>query len=1373
MSRPDYTHSGGRQLNWRRILRDFIVLGLLGCAHLYLLVSILLRPERLRAGLQSELGRRLHSPVEIGSLELTPLGLVRVEGVRTLSKHAPGAHPRFKASRISIQVDPWELIRGRLEVRTIEVSRPELILDLAGLPEQTQPFSRITAGRASASRAIHDISIKNATITLLHVPSFGEDEVFRMDGISAKISHIQGLHRGLRITGDISNDWLPRCGYRLDIDERASTIHGDINAGRVAISQELFQHLPLSIREVLGSYNLSGEFNLSLGFRLNWRTREAEELGLRAELRNCQGTHERLPYAVTGLRGRLQTDGKNLNVRDVSAHVGPTSVRLSGHRLHDGDEVEESWNIRIDDLALNETLRAKLEGLEGAARLWAQLNPSGHLAAHLRLARRGTEKFSVTADIQSDDLQLIHHRFAYPARIAKARVEWDGRICRIHDLQASAGEAQVVLNGETGAARGSPKYFHYRLTNALLDDQFRQAMEEKSQRIWDKLSPSGQASGEYEFSRDREGRRLFKVKVTGAQAKLRYQHFPLLVDVLGGSAAWDKETLLLSDVRLQNGKTTFRVDGECSTRKPKEGDRLTVTMEDVPLQEHIREALGPGGQAVWDELRPEGEVDATMELQGQDSRRWRYRLNLTAGSPTISYRRFPYALNVSQCSVEWDERSVRILKGECTSGGAAVSVTGEFARSKDGMSTLRFDFENLPLDTQLRDALPERARPVWDSFKVDGPVEGALEVKFSREGHPRYDLRLESDRASVAYLKLPVPIKFDLIHLAWDPDVFELKQLTGKTSGGTVQLSGAVPLELGAKAAVNIVAEDLGLSPELRDAFPSVVQKVWKDFQFAGTADLESKLSWKVGGAADTSYTVTVSCKDVSACFRGFPAPLSKLAGKVIVSNDGVKVPKLQGLQDASPIRIDGTVAWPKEGVAPDLTIHAERVALDRKLYELLPDAHKSAWNDLSPTGMATVIEYRLLPAASGQIDHQFIAHLEGASLTYVRFPLPLSNVTARCAWKDGAMKIEELKGSVLGGSIEGAARVRSEGLDLSFRGHGLRFGGDLFSALPRAVKEYYAALEPDGRYDMSADIKFLWGTDEPRTSFEAEAKLNEVDAVLGLAVKDVTGMLRLKGAVLGEKLKALAGTVDFNKATVQGHDLQDVTAAIGWDKGTFQVKELRATYHEGLLRADIARNDETVVTQAKLSFANVDIADFSQGFGSGSKIAGTLRGDAEFTVEGGDIKTLRGNGKAFIDGDDLWRLPSLDAITGMLKGANQNRVRQVEMEFGLEGPKLDADFLKLVGDQYNIYGYGTITFDWVLDLTLFVASRSFLTRVANLFPVGPLKPVGKLLEKIQASLMQLEMKGPAKTAKPRSVPLKSSLPSRLFIEIRKDGKKQ
>jgi hypothetical protein len=369
-------------------------------------------------------------------------------------------------------------------------------------------------------------------------------------------------------------------------------------------------------------------------------------------------------------------------------------------------------------------------------------------------------------------------------------------------------------------------------------------------------------------------------------------------------------------------------------------------------------------------------------------------------------------------------------------------------------------------------------------------------------------------------------------------------------------------------------------------------------------------------------------------------------------------------------------------------------------------------------------------------------------------------------------MKVEELKGRVLTGSIEATGHVRPEGLDLTFAAAGLKFGPDVFKVMPKAVQEQCQAIDPKGDFGVSANVKSRWDAGKTEGSFEAELKLADVEAGLGLPFSGIRGILRLSGTVAGEQLAQLAGTAEFASAQTRGHRLEGLTATVAWAEDQFLVKELRATYHGGLVRADIRRDQKADTTEAKLSFSDVDIADFVESFGGDSKISGKLRGDATFTLKGGDIGTLSGTGRAYIDGEDLWRLPSLDAVTGILRAGEKNRVSQLEMEYAFNGPKLEISFLRLVGSEYNIYGDGTVTFDWDLDLTLFVASRSFLTRFANLVPVGPLKLVGGLFEKIQASLMQLEMKGPAKTARPASVPLKSSISDRVLEEMRKDGKK-
>jgi hypothetical protein len=358
-----------------------------------------------------------------------------------------------------------------------------------------------------------------------------------------------------------------------------------------------------------------------------------------------------------------------------------------------------------------------------------------------------------------------------------------------------------------------------------------------------------------------------------------------------------------------------------------------------------------------------------------------------------------------------------------------------------------------------------------------------------------------------------------------------------------------------------------------------------------------------------------------------------------------------------------------------------------------------------------------------------------------------------------------------LNGSFEAAGQAKPEGLDLTFTATGLKFGPDVFRFMPKAVQEQCQSIDPKGDFGVSANVKCGWDAEKTQSSFEAEMKLADVEARLGLPFSHIRGILRLTGTVLGEQLTHLEGTAELATAQTRGHLLEGLTATVAW-ADQLLVKELRATYHGGLVRADIKRDQKADMTEVKLSFSDVNIADFAESFGSESKISGKLRGGATFNLKGGDIGTLQGTGRAYIDGEDLWRLLSLDAITGILKAGEKNRVSQLEMEYAFNGPKLEIGFLRLVGSEYNIYGDGTVTFDWELDLTLFVASRSFLTRFANLVPVGPLKLVGNLFEKIQASLMQLEMKGPAKTARPASVPLKSSLPDRVLEEMRKDGKK-
>ncbi|MBI2191603.1 MAG: AsmA family protein [Planctomycetes bacterium] len=1367
-----------QRLNLKRFARDLLLLAFLGALHLYLLASLFLSPVRLRQAIESELSRRLGQPFDIAGQRLVFPDTLELHGVRSALAVQPEAPPWLQVSSIRFQVDPLQLLRGRVEVRRIEVSQPRLILDLSPQPDAagSRGASPDLWGGASPGGSrllLDDIDIADASVTLLRLPGFGPDERVELADLSARISRIRGLHQGFRITGDLSTQGLPRCAYRLDIDESTHTLRGDIHAEDAEISEDLFHYLPLAVRELCKPYRPRGKFDLAFGFRFNWQSRTAETLTLRVDLRGCSATIPAFPHPVENLSGHIQTDGKNLLVREVAARLGTAEVELSGHRILSGQETEENWNIGLRGLALDQDLETSLTA--ATRKLWKDVEPSGHLQARLKLTREGASPFRIVADFQSDDLRIVYRQFPYPAQASGGHIEWDGVTCLFRNIQVRAGPTSAVVNGEVEPAATGQKHLHVRVSHGVLDDRFRAALPPRTRGVWDKIAPSGIADGEYEYFRDREGQQKYRVRFVGLEAAARYAFFPLPVRLLSGTATWTQDSATLQDVRAAFGPTTFKIDGEFHPNRPRPGDRITVAAENLKLDAALRAALQPGIVTLWDDLQPEGKVQAILDLHGSKEGAWRYTLNLSSDNARIGYRPFPYPVQLSECTVEWDAASARLLNFRCKAEGASFGVHGEIARGSADVasSVLRFDFQKLDLDNRLRQALPKDAAAVFSQFQLQGQVDGSLEVQFERQEPPRFDLQGRTENASATYRRFPVPVRTDRFHLAWDAQGLKLRALTGRIGDAPVSLQASLPHTPGQQAQIDIAAQDLLIQPALVDALPEPARRIARQFHLDGVTDLEARLAWQTGTQSELRYAVTLGCKDLSACYDLFPAPLAHLSGKFTVTQDSLTLPKLEASLRGSPVTIEGATSWASGQPQPDLAFEVRDLPLDSHLYQLLPPDYQELWKDLAPSGRIRKIRYQLRAGDAGRLAHTFQSEIAEANMTYRSFPVPLTDLTAAVSFDNQQVRVENLKAGALGGNVQASGTFGNGTADLDIAAEGLSFNDDLFQHLPAVVQEFWKSMSPTGDLDVSTHVHSVWDPVESRTDFQSVISLKNVEAAVGFLLREVSGVMRLKGLVRGDVLENLDGSATLEQLQIRGETLRDITATLVKEGDRMLIQELRASYHGGLLRADFDQDRPQALTTARLSFSNVNVGDFASRFGSQSRLSGLARGDMQISVRGADVQTLDGGGRLFVDGGELWDLPTLDLLYGILKVDRKNRVRQMEMQFGLDGPAIQVQTLKLVGDEYNIYGCGRITLDWVLDLTLFVAKSSMLKDVVKAIPAGPLTHIFKVfLERFEASLYQVEVRGPIDSAKPESVPFKHSVPEKLLEEMLKDGKK-
>jgi len=1375
-----------------RILRGFFFLALILCAHLYFLFSFFFSPYRV----QKVLEKRLHALVEVADIRLSFPDLLVLEGV--LSKMGPGIRPWLKTERILVQIDPWQLIRGQLSFRNIEVHNPELVWNLAERPAFLGPKidEKIPAGDPGeatspilppgpVSQLLHDITIIGGAVTFTSVPGFEESEPVRLNGISAKISRIRGLHRGLRITGDISNSWVARCGYRLDIDERETTVRVDINMTEIAISNELRNRIPLEWRKKTEPFQFRGQFNVNLGFLFNWTNRKPEDIALRVDFLDCSAVVNNLPYKInelpypiTQIHGRLQTDGEDFLVQNVTARIGETEVELSGHRLQSGLEKEDSWFVGVKDLPLNDVWAKAVRKDPRIEKAWSDLNLSGASDAQLKLTHGKSAGLRAQLDFQSDDLHILPIYFKFPTQITNGRIEFDGTNILIKGVESISGEMRTIVNGILEPGKGGAKRLEFTLMNVVLNDAIRTAFDYtppgshqlNGQELWDLISPSGKMNGEYVFIRNGDDK-SFDLKFKGVPGSIKYEKFPLQVKVHSGEVHWANQKIVLKDFRANHDKAPIRLNANFSPIQPAEGDRISITAEQISLGDELKAALQPDIQRFWEQLALTGTTNITLDLLGLKEGGWRYKMAMDSGLMQIAYENFPCPAKVKACNAEWDKQKLRFTNGMLEAFGAEILLSGEVSLIPKNPSRLRFVFNGMSLESGFQEYLPKEAGEFLNQFLLKGHVDGELEINYGQTTPTTFSLQVRGKGALLAYKGLPIPIQLESAHLTWSNAGFELKQLIGNSGEGLVNASATVPLATGERAYVTLKAMDVAFSETLRNALPSGARAAWDNFEPKGRCDIDAEIEWKSGQKAASQYSVTVGCKDVSAKFKHFPVPLSGLNGKLTLTPGRMVLPKLTGQTGKSPVTIEGSVDW-TESLKPDLVIHAENFPLDNEFFALLPEDYQKVWKELNAAGTVRSIDYSLKANAENKLQNTFTASLKEGSLTYQRFPLPLTDLTGTFKWEKGEMKVDDLEGKSFGKPIKANARFSDHAMRVELVASGQAFGQKLYDALPATVQILYKDVSPTGDLDFSVKVDSKWDAVSSHAKFETEINLRNVNANTGADLKSMLGVLRLKGEVYGEELVNMNGTAELKTVEIRDQSFSDVTATIAQEEGRVFIKELRAGYHGGLVRARIDQDRKENMTALDLSFSKVDISAFGKGFGSDSSLAGALRGEIALTIKGSDVQSMKGSGKVSMDGDELFALPTLDAITGLLKGAKTNKIREMHMNFDLLGPNLKVHLMKLIGDNYNVYGLGKISFDWDLDLHLFVAKRSLVTRVANTLGSLPFfKVIPALIEPLQASMLQLELKGPANQATPKSTPFEHSLPKELWEEMRKDGK--
>ncbi|NQT37556.1 MAG: hypothetical protein HQ581_08710 [Planctomycetes bacterium] len=421
----------------------------------------------------------------------------------------------------------------------------------------------------------------------------------------------------------------------------------------------------------------------------------------------------------------------------------------------------------------------------------------------------------------------------------------------------------------------------------------------------------------------------------------------------------DHRGFSIDELFARAGRATVHVSGQFSGYQPDspltltaevrqlELDRRTLRVDDLP------EALRRG----WDHFLPTGRIDADVKL-AFDGRRWQPEVTVQCLDVSFSYHRFPYRLERGQGTVALEDDVLR-LNLTAFSGGQPVHLSAELTHPFDsptGRFTARAD--ELTIDDKLLGALQERSRALVDSFHPSGTFRVLYEARRDQPDKPPHQhLRIEPTGCAIRYDKFSYPLgdirsgALEMTDGRWT-----FRDLTGTNDTGTVRCNGYVnPTPAGSEFWLELVADNVPLEEELRDALRPAEQRLWNELQLRGMVNLRTTIHRLPNrDKADVSVWVRPHARCTSIEPVYFPYRLEGLDGEVIFRNGEMSWQRLKArhgdttLTSGGFCRLMGTEGWHLrlDGIAWD------RFRVDRDLLKALPDRLKKGLGDLHLQGL-------------------------------------------------------------------------------------------------------------------------------------------------------------------------------------------------------------------------------------------------------------------------------------------------------------------------------------------------------------------------------------------------------------------------------------
>ena len=255
--------------------------------------------------------------------------------------------------------------------------------------------------------------------------------------------------------------------------------------------------------------------------------------------------------------------------------------------------------------------------------------------------------------------------------------------------------------------------------------ELEEVLPEPLRKPWREYLPAGQVHIDSVFSFDGTA---WTPEVTVECVNVSYSHdkFPYRLE---RSSGWIKLKGDVLTARLTGYSVNqpIRISAEVTHPhcEPDLFGWIEIKGDDLPLDEKLLDALPRAAQSTIRSLEPHGTINAWFRAwRDRPGDRIHRHLKTWPNQCSIRYTKFAYPVSNIGGRIELLDDRWEFREMEGSNGTAHLTCTGYLAPTPRGHElSLNFTGSNIPLDTDLRNALKPDIQRLWDDLKPQGVAD--------------------------------------------------------------------------------------------------------------------------------------------------------------------------------------------------------------------------------------------------------------------------------------------------------------------------------------------------------------------------------------------------------------------------------------------------------------------------------------------------------------------------------------------------------------------------------------------------------------------------------------------------------------------------